>query len=131
MQMLDSHVTSTLAHKLIDTVRIGYERNGAEAQVTGRGRRRREGHGEGRLVGVVSDFNTTPTTVANQKLTKVTEVADYLSVLPGETTNIIARYVERMRAEEFSVDFEVKARGMGMAKWAWFAWAWFAWVYVA
>ena len=67
-------------------------------------------------------FKTTPTTVANQQLTEMTEVGDYLSVFPGETTNIIARYVERMRAEEFSVDFEVKARGMGTAKWVWFAW---------
>ena len=122
MQMLDSHVTSTLAHKLIDTIHIGYKSNGTEAQVTGRGRWRREGHGEGRLVGVVRVFKTTPTTVAKQKLTEVTEVVDYLSVFPGETTNIIARYVERMRAEEFSVDFEVKARGMGMPKWVGFAW---------
>lgn len=71
---------------------------------------------------MVRDSKTTPTTVAKQKLTEVTEVADYLSVFPGETTNIIARYVERMRAEEFSVDFDVKARGMEMAKWVWFAW---------
>ena len=60
MQMLDSHVTSTLAHKLIDTVRIGYKSNGTEAQVTGRGRRRREGHSEGRLVGVVRDLRPRP-----------------------------------------------------------------------
>lgn len=77
MQMLNSHVTSTLAHKLINTVRIGYKSNRTEAQVTGRGRWRREGHGEGQLVGVVRDSKTTPTTVANQKLTEVTEVADF------------------------------------------------------
>ena len=71
---------------------------------------------------MVRDSKTTPTTVAKQKLTEVTEVADYLSVFPGETTNIITRYVKRMRAEEFSVDFDVKARGMEMAKWVWFAW---------
>ena len=89
MQMLDSHVTSTLAHKLIDTVRIGYKSNRTEAQVTGRGRRRREGHGnrEGRLVGVVRDYKTTPTTVANQKLTEVTEVADFC--LPSQEKRLI------------------------------------------